>query len=74
MATNSLMAVIILPPFLSAGTPLTNQNAIAKSQFIIETAPFPSGHASAIAETGCGLVAAWFGGTAAAKGAVKSSR
>ncbi|HEX5222698.1 MAG TPA: sialidase family protein [Verrucomicrobiae bacterium] len=35
-----------------------------KSEFIYETAPFPSCHASTIVETRSGLVAAWFGGTA----------
>jgi predicted neuraminidase len=40
------------------------QNAIVRSEFIFETAPFPSCHASTIAETKSGLVAAWFGGTA----------
>ncbi len=35
-----------------------------KSEFIYETAPFPSCHASTIAETKAGLVAAWFGGKA----------
>jgi len=34
-----------------------------KSEFIYETAPFPQCHASTIAETKDGLVAAWFGGT-----------
>ena len=38
-------------------------SAIVKSEFIYETAPFPSCHASTIAESGGGLVAAWFGGT-----------
>jgi len=33
------------------------------SEFIFETAPFASAHASTIAETRDGLVAAWFGGT-----------
>src|SRR5271157_4090091 len=37
---------------------------MVKSEFIFETAPFPSCHASTIAETKSGLVAAWFGGTA----------
>ena len=36
---------------------------LLKSEFIYETAPFPSCHASTIAETTTGLVAAWFGGT-----------
>jgi predicted neuraminidase len=39
-------------------------SAIVKSEFIYETAPFPSCHASTIVETKSGLVAAWFGGTA----------
>ena len=36
---------------------------LVKSEFIFTSAPFPSCHASTIAETGSGLVAAWFGGT-----------
>jgi predicted neuraminidase len=36
---------------------------IVVSEFIYETAPFPSAHASTIVETKDGLVAAWFGGT-----------
>jgi predicted neuraminidase len=40
-----------------------HSSAILKSEFIYETAPFPSCHASTIAETKSGLVAAWFGGT-----------
>jgi len=39
-------------------------SAVLKSEFIFESAPFPSCHASTIAETPSGLVAAWFGGTA----------
>ena len=38
--------------------------AVVKSEFIYETAPFPSCHASTLAETKSGLIAAWFGGTA----------
>lgn len=37
--------------------------AIVKAEFIYESASFPSCHASTIAETKQGLVAAWFGGT-----------
>ena len=44
-----------------AGVP--EQPGYLKDEFIFETAPFPSCHASTIAETGDGLVAAWFGGT-----------
>jgi predicted neuraminidase len=36
---------------------------LLKTEFIYETAPFPECHASTIAETRNGLVAAWFGGT-----------
>lgn len=42
---------------------LTNQPGFIKAEFIYETAPFPSCHASTIVETKSGLVAAWFGGT-----------
>jgi len=39
--------------------------ALLKTEFIYETAPFPSCHASTIVELpGGGLVTAWFGGTA----------
>ncbi len=34
-----------------------------QSEFVFETAPFESAHASTIVETRDGLVAAWFGGT-----------
>ena len=46
--------------------PLTAQNqsdAILKSEFIYDEAPFPECHASTIAQTPMGLVTAWFGGT-----------
>jgi predicted neuraminidase len=39
------------------------QPGLVKSSFIYETAPFPQCHASTIAESHHGLVAAWFGGT-----------
>ena len=38
------------------------KRAIINSEFIYETAPFPSCHASTLAETKSGIVAAWFGG------------
>ena len=40
-----------------------SQPGLVKSEFIYETAPFPECHASTIAESRTGLVAAWFGGT-----------
>ena len=39
------------------------RNAIVEDEFIYERANFPECHASTIAETPKGLVAAWFGGT-----------
>src|SRR5439155_26394652 len=39
------------------------QPGLMKSEFIYETAQFPQCHASTIAETKDGIVAAWFGGT-----------
>jgi predicted neuraminidase len=38
--------------------------SIVSREFIYETAPFPSAHASTIVETNDDLIAAWFGGTA----------
>lgn len=59
------IGLITLPVILlTAGCATTNHPlAVLKSEFIYETAPFPSCHASTIAETKSGLVAAWFGGT-----------
>ena len=58
-----IAAIFLASALLSDGAE-TNQNAIVNSEFIFETAPFPSCHASTVAETKSGLVAAWFGGTA----------
>lgn len=44
-------------------TPAARQGLV-KTEYIFETAPFPSCHASTLVETSQGLVAAWFGGTA----------
>ena len=49
---------------ISGCATVTGQNPVVKSEFIFETAPFPSCHASTLVETKTGLVAAWFGGTA----------
>ena len=54
----------LLLALAAAGCATFKQNsAVVKSEFIYETAPFPSCHASTLAETKSGLVAAWFGGT-----------
>ena len=63
----SIIVVLLLPSVVSTQSTTKRDNqtssAIVSSEFIFETAPFPSCHASTIAETGGGLVAAWFGGT-----------
>jgi predicted neuraminidase len=41
----------------------TDRQSVVKTEFLFETAPFASAHASTIVETKEGLVAAWFGGT-----------
>src|SRR5215472_18301009 len=51
-----------VPFFARSGQTL--EDGVIKSEFVFETGPFPSCHASTIAETKSGLVAAWFGGTA----------
>jgi predicted neuraminidase len=58
----TLSALSLLTPALSAQQP-----GVLKSEFIYETAPFPSAHASTVIETPGGLMAAWFGGTAEGK-------
>jgi predicted neuraminidase len=54
-----LVTAMALATGVSAGA----QTGLIKTGFIFETAPFPECHASTIAETKAGLVAAWFGGT-----------
>jgi predicted neuraminidase len=56
-----LPAAVCLLPF---AVTISAQSPVSSSEFIFETAPFPSCHASTIVETSEGLVAAWFGGTA----------
>jgi predicted neuraminidase len=57
------LAALLLAPIISVMAVETNQPGIVKSEFIFTNAPFKSCHASTIAETKSGLVAAWFGGT-----------
>jgi predicted neuraminidase len=62
--SQALLSILALCVLQTARAADTNSPAIVKSEFIFETAPFPSCHASTIAETKSGLIAAWFGGTA----------
>jgi len=48
---------------LMAGFLAVQQSAPPAGEFVFESAPFASAHASTIAETSEGLVTAWFGGT-----------
>ena len=57
------VVAIALPSLLPPAHATEPQPGFLKSEFIYEAAPFPSCHASTIAETPGGLVAAWFGGT-----------
>src|SRR5215207_11268599 len=63
-AMNLLSMIVFLScaiGFASAGQPAPA--AVITSEFVYESARFPSAHASTIAYAGGGLVAAWFGGT-----------
>jgi predicted neuraminidase len=56
------LCVIPFPPY----PPLSRQASapgLVKSEFLFDTAPFESVHASTIVETGNELIAAWFGGS-----------
>ena len=57
------LLILILLSMSACAADLPAQSGIVKSEFIFESAPFPSCHASTIVETKSGLVAAWFGGT-----------
>ena len=54
---------VILILTLSFAVSAADTPGIIASEFIYETAPFPSCHASTLVETKSGLLAAWFGGT-----------
>jgi predicted neuraminidase len=66
MNASRFCTLVLAPALLLATAPATDaQPALVKSEFIYESAPFPSCHASTIVEaSGGGIVAAWFGGTA----------
>ena len=60
----SLACLALVPIMMAAGAPQPPApSPVVTSEFVFETAPFASAHASTIAHTGAGLVAAWFGGT-----------
>lgn len=52
-----LLSLVFAPSFLNA------DSAVLKTEFIYDSGPYPSVHATTIVETQTGLVAAWFGGT-----------
>jgi predicted neuraminidase len=54
------MALVVLLVSLPA---LPQAGPVIDSEFVFETAPFASAHASTIVDTSDGLVTAWFGGT-----------
>jgi predicted neuraminidase len=59
--TRSLALMLALGPVAS----VSSQTAapVVRAEFVFESAPFASAHASTIVETRDGLVAAWFGGS-----------
>ena len=59
----ALVLLIMRPDMLIQARTPQNREPVVKTEFIYDQAPFPSCHASTIAETRSGLVAAWFGGT-----------
>jgi predicted neuraminidase len=61
----SWQSLLVLAAGLNLGGTLgpAGQPGVISSEFIYETAPFPSCHASTIAAGHNGLTAAWFGGT-----------
>ena len=60
---NTRLTIALPSLLLTSFIGFSAEPGLVKSEFIFEIAPFPSCHASTIAETEKGLVAAWFGGT-----------
>jgi predicted neuraminidase len=63
MKRRTVLKAGLIPALRIFGVDLKSQPGYLGDEFIYETAPFPSCHASTIAETADGLIAAWFGGT-----------
>jgi predicted neuraminidase len=64
MKTIPFKTLLVAFAFLCGGRCMAQSSAIITREFIYETAPYPSCHASTIVESAPGrLVAAWFGGT-----------
>ena len=57
------LVVLLAATACGQAPPLPAQPGLVSSELIYEKAPFPQCHASTIAETSNGLVAAWFAGT-----------
>ncbi len=64
MNWNAKIGAALLALIITGCVTAPQKSAVVKSEFIFETASFPSCHASTIVETKSGLVSAWFGGTA----------
>lgn len=63
MKTHGLIILSLLMLTIGCNQPFSYRDGIMMEEFIFVEAPFPSCHASTIAETPEGFVAAWFGGT-----------
>jgi predicted neuraminidase len=63
VAAMPIIGARVARSFSAAAAIAPAQPGLLSSEFIYETAPYPSCHASTIAATKAGLVAAWFGGT-----------
>jgi len=61
--TSSIFATLFLLQLAAPAADAPTQPGVLRTEFLYDKAPFPECHASTIAETNGGLVAAWFGGT-----------